>query len=306
MIFSVQILGSNSALAAHGRHPTAQIVRHHKSIFLIDCGEGTQMRMSTFKIKRSKIKHIFISHLHGDHYFGLIGLLTSYHLMKRTETLTIHAPEALKNIIETQLNASNTVLSYDLIFKSTQADEKQLIYENEHLKVYSFPLVHRIPTTGFIFEEKLGSRRINGEKVDQLKLGRSHYKALKLGNAIEIDGKTYSSEELTLPAYQPRSYVFCSDTCFLPQLKDQFSNVDLLYHEATFTKEATVRAAETYHSTTEQAGQVAKLTNTKELLIGHFSSKYIDLKEVLDEAKAVFPNTQLAIEGEIFDIPRTN
>lgn len=272
----------------------------------MDCGEGTQMRMSAFKIKRSKIRHIFISHLHGDHYFGLIGLLTSYHLMKRTDPLTIHGPEALQEIIETQLNASSTVLSYDLIFQPTQMEKKEVIFENDHLKVYSFPLLHRIATTGFLFEEKMGTRRINTDKIDQLHLERAQYKALKQGKSIEIDGTKYANEILTLPPHTPRSYAFCTDTRFLPELKDYIEDVDLLYHEATFTKEAVVRAEETFHSTTEQAAEIAKVTNSKELLIGHFSSKYMDLSEVLAEAKAIFPNTQLAIEGEIFDIPRAN
>lgn len=297
-------MGSNSALAAHGRYPTAQVVHQNTSYFLIDCGEGTQMQMSKFRVKRSKIEQIFISHLHGDHYFGLIGLLTSYQLMGRTLPLTIFAPHPLENIINAQLNASNTTLNYPLTFKSTKAEGKNLLFENDTLCVYSFPLKHRIPTTGFLFEEKEQSRRVDGEKTKALDLTPLNYKAILKGEDITINGKKYTSEELTLEPYQPRSYAFCSDTCYLPELKNHIHQVDLLYHEATFMKGAEEKATKTYHTTTEQAGEIAKIVEAKKLLIGHFSSKYIDLAEPLAETKSVFPNTQLAIEGETFEILR--
>lgn len=300
----MQILGSNSALAAHGRHPTAQVVQYDRSLFLIDCGEGSQMRMSTFHVKRSKIKHIFISHLHGDHYFGLIGLLTSYHLQQRKEPLIIFAPEPLENIINTQLQASNTKLKYEITYVITKDDKKRLILENDNLNVFTFPLKHRIPTTGFLFEEKVGLRRVDGNKTDRLRLSRSHYNALKNGEDISVENKVYKNESLTLDPYKSRSYAFCSDTIFNPNLSEFIPNVNLLYHEATFTKEAVQRAAETHHSTTEQAAEIAQTINADELLIGHFSSKYKDLEIVLEEAKAVFPNTKLAIEGESFEILR--
>ncbi len=304
MIFSVQILGSNSALAANGRYPTAQVLRYDNSSFLIDCGEGTQMRMSKFHVKRSKIKHIFISHLHGDHYFGLIGLLTSYHLMKREAPLTIFAPEPLENIINTQLQASNTVLKYPITYVVTKANKKNQIFENDHLKVFSFPLKHRIPTTGFLFEEKVASRRVDGSKTDILKLSRQQFNALKDGEDITVNDVVYKNETLTFDPYKSRSYAFCSDTVFYPELSEVISNVDLLYHEATFTKEAVQRALDTYHSTTEQAGEIAKIVDAKQLLIGHFSSKYRELNPVLEETKEVFSNTKLAIEGDTFEIPR--
>ena len=302
MTFSVQILGSNSALAAHGRHPTAQVVQYNNAYFLIDCGEGTQMRMSNFHVKRSKINQIFISHLHGDHYFGLIGLITSYQLMGRTNKLTIFGPAPLENIILAHLNASSTTLNYDLDFVVTKPNGKNLIFESDELCVYTFPLQHRIDTTGFLFLEKVAPRRINGEVTKDLKLSRADFEDLKLGLDVTVEGKQLSNASLTLPSYPSRSYAFCSDTVFLPELKEVIEGVDLLYHEATFTKEAVQKAIKTNHSTTEQAAKIANIVNAKQLIIGHFSSKYIDLQIPLNEAKSVFANTHLAIEGTTFEI----
>jgi ribonuclease Z len=302
--FSVQILGSNSALAAHGRFPTAQVVQHNNSFFLIDCGEGTQMRMSHFHVKRSKIQHIFISHLHGDHYFGLIGLLTSYHLMGRTAPLTIYGPPLLEEIIQLQLNASNSQLGYTLQFVPTTTDGKQLIYDSPELQVFTFPLKHRIDTTGFLFQEKVGKRKINKSSTALLGLQANDFLSLRDGKNVAVNGHTFENESLTFAPPVARSYAYCSDTCFLPELKEYIQGVDLLYHEATFMQEEALKASQTFHSTTLQAGEIAKLAEVKQLVIGHFSSKYADLEAPLKEAKSVFPNTILAIEGSVFQIER--
>ena len=305
MNFSVQILGSNSALAAHGRHPTAQIVQHDNLYFLVDCGEGTQMRMSNYHVKRFKIKHIFISHLHGDHYFGLIGLLTTYHLMGRVDQLTIFGPAHLEKIIAIQLEGSNTTLKYELKFVYTQDEKKELLLDTNELLVYSFPLKHRIPTTGFLFIEKGEKRRINGEKTQGLNLVKDDFENLKLGrNVILADGRELENADYTFPPHSIRSYAFCSDTIYNPELKQYIKGVDLLYHETTFTKECQQRAKETNHSTTEQAAQIANIVSAKKLLIGHFSSKYMDLNILLNECKEIFPNSEVAIEGVIFEINR--
>jgi ribonuclease Z len=263
------------------------------------------MRMSAFHVRRSRIDHIFISHLHGDHYFGLIGLLTSYHLMGRTNQITIYAPEPLEAIISAQLSASNTTLKYPLHFHHTSGNARQLICETENVEIWSFPLLHRIPTTGFLFVEKQTDRRIVKEKVQGLKLTHQQYLDLKNGLDIQLeDGTTIANDELTYAPHKPRTYAFCSDTMYYPDIKAHIDGVDLLYHEATFLREDAQRAAETYHSTTDEAANIAKHVGAHQLLIGHFSSKYPDLSVYLDECKAVFTGSLIAIEGNTYEVTR--
>lgn len=305
MNFDVQIIGSNSAISEHGRHPSAQVVKIHHHHFLVDCGEGTQNRLSFFKVKKFRLSHIFISHLHGDHYFGLAGLITSYHLLKRKTPLHLYAPPALEAILRLQLEASSTTLSYEVIFHPTQDEVNEVLFEDEWVKVSSFPLRHRIPCTGFLFEEKSSSKRIDPEKVKDLALNSSHFEALKAGEDIyDMNDIFHENETLTLPPYLPRKYAYCSDTVFTPELKPSIQACDLLYHEATFMNENEQRATETGHSTTGQAAQMAKIAEAKKLIIGHFSSKYLHLEPLLLEAKAIFPETFLATEGTIFSIER--
>lgn len=299
MDFEVQILGSNSALAAHGRHPTAQLVRHGKQLFLVDCGEGTQVQLQKYKCKPFKINHIFISHLHGDHYFGLIGLLTTYHLLQRKTPLVVYGPKSLEPIIRMQLEVANTQLNYELKFRTTQDEVKELIYEDEQLMVYSFPLRHRIPTTGFLFQEKKHLRKIDASKTDYLHLKAEDYDRLRKGMDIMDDaGNLLKNEALTLPGPRERSYAFCSDTIFFPELAALIGKVNLLYHEGTFLHECADRAAQTFHSTSRQAAEMALLSGAEKLLIGHFSSKYIDLNPLLQEARSIFQNSHLALEGK--------
>lgn len=304
MDFEVQILGSNSALAAHGRHPSAQLVRHGQQVFLVDCGEATQLQLQKYKCKPFRIQHIFISHLHGDHYFGLIGLITTYHLLQRKTPLTIYGPKPLEAIIRLQLEVANTQLNYPLIFKATQDQVKELIYEDEHLMVYTFPLRHRIPTTGFLFrEKKKHPRKIDAEKTSGLGLSPEDYDRLRKGLDItDSSGNIIPNASLTLPGQRERSYAYCSDTLFFPELAEEIRQVSLLYHEGTFLDECAERAAETFHSTCRQAAEIARLSGAERLLIGHFSSKYMDLKPLLNEARSTFPNTYLAQEGKTFSI----
>lgn len=305
MVFNVQILGSNSALAAHGRHPTSQVIYANQELFLIDCGEGTQMRMSAFHVKRSRINHIFISHLHGDHYFGLIGLLTSYHLMGRTAPLTIFGPAPLEQIIQLQLDAANTVLRYPLHFRRLQADRPEEVLHTACVTVTSFPLRHRIPTTGFLFEEKPGKRKIDGSKADGLGLSPEQYDDLREGRDITLrDGRTIPCGELTFPAPPSRRYAYCSDTVFMPELREVLSSVDMLYHEATFLAAESEKAGQTFHSTTSDAAEMARLLGARKLLVGHFSSRYVNLDEYLAECRDIFPETSLAVEGNIYEVPR--
>jgi len=303
LTFEVQILGSNSALAAHGRHPTAQLLRYGSRQMLIDCGEGTQVRLQRFKSKPFKIEYIFISHLHGDHYFGLIGLLTSFHLLQRKSSLTIFGPPQLEPILRLQLDAANTVLNYPLIFKATQADVPEILLEDDSLIVSSFPLDHRIPCTGFLFREKKPPRKINPKATAGITLKAETYEALRRGeNITDANGVFHLNECLTEATSPCRTYAYCTDTLYKPDIIPMITGVDLLYHEATFSKDCEERAKQTFHSTSVEAAQIAAKANVKQLLIGHFSSKYIDLQPLLTETAEVFSNTRLAIEGETFSI----
>lgn len=301
--FDITILGSNSAIFNHGRHPTSQVVNINNAHFLVDCGEGTQERLHENKIKWFKIDYIFISHLHGDHYYGLIGLLTTFSLLKRTSKLTIFAPKELKKIIDTQFKASNTRLNYELKFVATKDDAKKLILDIPECLVYSIPLKHKLPTTGFLFTEKNEARLLDLEKLKKYSIAKTDYKLLKQGLDInDKNGKRVKNSAVTIKGNTPRSYAFCSDTMYhLPLVKD-IKNADLLYHEATFLHEDLQRAKETTHSTALQAAQIAKKVNAKKLLLGHFSSRYINLSVLENEAKTVFANVELANEGKVFKI----
>ncbi len=304
MNFDVQILGCNSALAAHNRHPTSQLVSVNGKLYLIDCGEGTQDQMTFFGIKRFKIDHIFISHLHGDHYFGLIGLLTSYILLGRKTPLHIFGPQLLKDIIDLQLAAGNARLSYEIVFHPTQDKEKELLMKDESIAVYSFPLKHRIPTTGFLIEENKPLLRINSKAVESLELKKEDYDQLREGKNIFYNGLEIDYKKVTLPAHKQRSYAFCSDTVYDEDLIKYIQNVDLLYHETTFTKREKDRALMTMHSTSQDAAIIAHKAKVKELIVGHFSSKYQDLSIFTEEAREIFPNTNLATEGDVFSIEK--
>ena len=301
--FDITILGSNSAIFNHGRHPTAQVVNINNACFLVDCGEGTPERLYENKIKWFKIDHIFISHLHGDHYFGLIGLLTTFNLLKRTAKLTVFGPKELKKIIDIQLRVSNTKMNYELKFVTTKDDEKRLLLDLPECSVYSIPLHHKLPTTGFLFAEKTEPRLLDLEKIKKYSIAKTDFKLLKQGlDVLDKDGRKVKNSAVTTKGKTPRSYAFCSDTMYHVPLVKAIKNVDLLYHEATFLHEDLQRAKETTHSTALQAAQIAKKANAKKLLLGHFSSRYIDLSVLENEAKTVFENVELAIEGGVFKV----
>lgn len=302
--FEVTVLGANSAIPAHGRNQTAQLVRLGKAYMLIDCGEGTQLQLRKFKLKFSKIDFIFISHLHGDHYLGLMGLISSFHLNKRDRLLTIFGPSGLDEIITVNLKHSNTRLNYPLRFVPTTPTGKHLILEEKTFKVFSFPLQHRIPCTGFLIQEKPGLRNLIKEKLLEKKLPIQAILTLRSGKDVtDASGNIlYSLQEYTLPLKPLRSYAFCSDTIFDPGLVAYIKGVDLLYHEATFGDDESVRANETFHSTASQAGEIAKLCEVKKLLLGHYSTRYSDLTPILDQAKTNFPESELSVEGETYTI----
>ena len=300
-MFGVTILGNNSALPAFDRHPTAQVVTLGEHLFLIDCGEGTQMQIARYKIKRSRINHIFISHLHGDHYFGLIGLITSMGLLGREHDLHLFAPAGLDEIIAMQLKVAATTLPFKLHFHPLE--KEGIIVEHHKFQVECFATQHRIPCWGFMVKEKKVSRKIDKERVLQFEIPTAYYESLKLGRDYETkDGRIIKNEWVTIPNTAAKSYAFCADTIFDETLIDKVKNVDLLYHETTYLKDLYERATLRFHSTTHQAATIALKANVHKLLIGHFSSKYDVLDEFLNEAKEVFINTELAIEGITFKV----
>ena len=303
MKFEVTILGSSSATPIYNRNPTAQALNINERLYLIDCGEGTQQQFLKFDIKASRIDHIFISHLHGDHYLGLIGLLSSLHLNGRTKPLKLFGPAPLKEIIDLQFKYSDTHLHYELEFFATNAFVSETILDNADISVETFPLDHRIACTGFIFKQKKLLRKIDKERVEALNIPISFYSQLKRGlNYVAPDGSVHQNADLTSDSSEPSSYAYCSDTIYNKNYFEYIKNADLLYHEATFLHNMLDRANQTYHTTALQAGQVAKENNIQQLLIGHFSARYKSLTELLDEAREVFPNTELAIEGKTFKV----
>lgn len=270
---------------------------------MLDCGEGTQIQMRKFKVKSSKISHIFISHLHGDHYLGLMGILSSYNLSKRTKALTIFGPKGLDEIITTQFRWSNTRLSYPLHFVETNSDGLNLLLDHPRFTVHSFPLTHRLPTTGFLIREKEGLRNLLKEKLQEKKIPLAAIQNLRTGkDFLDEKGNLYSLKDYTHPLPPLRSYAFCSDTCFEPKLANYIDSPTLLYHESTFMELDAERAKVTFHSTAKQAAEIANLLKAKTLLLGHFSSRYINLEEMLNEAKTVFIQSELSEEGITYPI----
>lgn len=298
-MFAVTILGNNSAIPAYGRFPTSQLVTLNDKQFLIDCGEGTQMQLSKYKIRRSRINHIFISHLHGDHYFGLVGLISSMGLLGRETDLHVYAPAALEKIIELQFIAANTTLPFTLHFHALQ--EEGIIVEEEKFSIACFKVQHSIVCWGFIFSEKKMPRKIDKEKVLHYEIPAVYYNSLQEGkDYTQKDGTIIKNEWVTIPNKPAKSYAYCADTIFYEPIIDKIKNTTLLYHETTYLKSLTDKAHLRYHSTTHQAATIAKRSNVQKLIIGHFSSKYEQLDDFLEEAKEVFENTDLAIEGTTF------
>jgi|SRR6185436_522403 len=303
MKFEVTILGSSSATPIYTRHPTAQVLNIRERLFLIDCGEGTQMQMMRYKIKMQRISHIFISHLHGDHYLGLMGMISTMHLQGRINELHLYGQQDLMDVLEMQLRLSNTILRYNLIFHAVRHYVSSLIFEDEDILVRSIVLNHRIPCTGFLFREKQKPRKLLINKMQQYNIPFIYFNKIKNGEDYEDDyGNIIKNDELTVPSPPPRSYAFCSDTIYDENILNDVRAVDLLYHEATFLHDMEDRARATYHTTSLQAAELAKKAEVKKLLIGHFSARYKNLALLLDEAKSVFQNTELALEGLRFAV----
>jgi ribonuclease Z len=303
MKFELTILGSSSATPIYNRNPTAQLLNINEKFYLIDCGEGTQQQLLRFNCKFQKIDYIFISHLHGDHYLGLVGLISSMNLNGRMKALKLFGPPELKEIIDLQLKHSLTTLRFSLEFKPTSADQFKTLFENQDVLVETIPLNHRIACTGFKFTLKKRLPKIRMDKVEALQIPPEQRQLIKKGFPFtDSSGKVHQPEDLTLPAEEERCYAYCSDTICDWSYLDQIKGVNLLYHESTFMHDMLARAEETYHTTSLQAGEIANRAEVKQLLIGHFSARYRELSPILEEARQVFPYTELAIEGQKFEI----
>ena len=303
MKFEVTILGSSSATPIFNRNPSAQIINVNEKLYLLDCGEGTQQQLLRYGIKASRIDEILISHLHGDHYLGLVGLLSSMHLIGRTKPLNLYGPTELQEILEVSFRHSQTMLRYPIIFHATRTDKSEKIFENYDVVIETFPLEHRIPCTGYKFSEKQRLPRMIKEKVKELNIPVDDIRLIKKGFPFtDKMGKVHPASELTTEPDQPRAYAYCSDTICNWKYLEIITNVDLLYHESTFMHDMVERAKETFHTTAFEAAEVALKANAKCLLIGHFSARYRELEPMLQESLTIFPNTRLAIEGQTFEV----
>lgn len=303
MAFEVTILGCSSATPTADRHPTAQVLNIKNQLVLIDCGEATQNQLLKFRIRHSRISHIFISHLHGDHYLGLVGLLATVNFQGRENELHVYGPEHLKAIIDDHFKFSHTVLRFPLYFHTVLDDKSYLLEENSNFKVSSVVLRHRIPTTGFVFEEVHPYRKLNIAACELHEVPYSYYDDLKQGNDYRDDlGNTIENKLLTYEPKAPRKYAYISDTCYHEPILEHIQGADMLYHESTFLHELEDRARETFHSTALQAATMAQKADVGKLLLGHFSARYKDLTPLLEEARTVFENSFLAIEGQKFGV----
>jgi ribonuclease Z len=295
-MLAVTILGNNSAVPAFERHPTSQVVTMDGNLFLVDCGEGTQIQMIRYKIRRGRISHIFISHLHGDHYFGLVGLLNSFSLLGHQQDLHVFAPAPLQQIIELQLKVADTTLCYKLFFHELKSEG--VLVEDEKFIVKCFPTNHRIQCFGFSFHEKRKPRKLDPEKAKEFRIPSSFYDRLQKGeDYTNQEGQVIRNELVTKPGAVGKTYAFCADTKYDESIIPHIRDADLIYHETTYLDALKLRAAERFHSTSKEAALIAKKANVKKLLIGHFSSKYDTLEEFETEAREIFLDAELAVEG---------
>ncbi|MDB5195731.1 MAG: ribonuclease [Flaviaesturariibacter sp.] len=300
-MLSVTILGNNSAVPAFNRHPTSQVVTHDGNNYLVDCGEGTQIQMIKYKVRRGKISHIFISHLHGDHYYGLVGLISSFNLLSHTQELHVFGPAPLQQIIEMQLKVADNTLCYDLHFHTLT--EPGVLVDNEKIRISCFRTAHRIETYGFLFEEKQGKRKLQIEKVRKLNIPMSFYTSLQAGlDYITPKGKVIPNDTVTASPERGKKYAFCADTKYDESIIPYIYGADMIYHETTYLDNMREKAELRFHSTTKQAAAIARKAMVKRLLIGHFSSKYAVLDAFEQEAREIFPATDLAVEGETYEV----
>ena len=296
------ILGCHSATPRTNTNPTSQVLEIKNHTFLIDCGEGTQVELRRNKIKFVRIKHIFISHLHGDHCFGLVGLISTFRLLTREADLHIYAPKGLKEVITLQMKLSDSWTNYKLIFHELTSTSPELIFEDEKVEVYTIPLDHRIYTNGFLFKEKEGERKLDMNAVLNADIDVAYYRKLKQGFDVKDNkGNLVSNKSVTKPPNTPKSYAFCSDTAYNEAMLPVINNVDVLYHEATFLEKNAVLAHPTKHCTAKQAARIAKQANAGTLILGHYSTRYDDINMFKEEAEVIFENVELARDGKVFE-----
>lgn len=300
MKFEITILGCGSATPTLHRNPTAQVVNVQDRYILLDCGEGTQVQLRKSKISFQKIDQICISHLHGDHYLGLVGLLSSFHLFGREKNISVYGPEGLKDIVLTQLKASGTYLNYYIDFHELSAKDSEMIYEDKMIEIHTIPLKHRIYCNGFLIREKQKERKLSKELIGRFQIPVEMMPKLKRGEDwIKEDGTVIRNEELTINPQEPRSYAFCTDTLYNEDIIPVIDGVNLLYHESTFLQELQERARQTFHSTAIEAAQIAKAANVKRLLLGHYSARYKDILTFENEARQIFDNTKAIDDGDV-------
>jgi ribonuclease Z len=296
------ILGCYAATPRTFTNPTSQVLEISNRMFLIDCGEGTQVQLRKNKIKFSKINHVFISHLHGDHFFGLIGLISTFALLGRTTELHIYGPKGIQEIIKLQLKLSNSWTNYDLFFHELESNESEVIFEDKKVIVKTIPLKHRVYTNGFLFQEKVGERKLNIDAVQEYEIETCYFQNIKNGKDITLDdGTLIANEKLSFDPIAPKSYAFCSDTAYSESIIPIIQDVDVLYHEATFLESEATLAPKTMHSTAKEAATIALSANVKQLVLGHYSTRYDNIQVFKEEAKTIFSSILLADDGKSFD-----
>jgi ribonuclease Z len=297
------ILGCYSATPRVDTNPTSQVLDIRNHLFLIDCGEGTQIQLRKFKIKFSRIRHIFISHLHGDHFFGLIGLISSFRLLGREAELHIYGPKGIKEAITLQLKLGSSWTNFPLLFHELDSTSPELIYEDEKVSVHTIPMDHRVYTNGFLFREKEGERKLNIEAVKKAKIDMSYYQKIKQGHDVKNEeGKWVKNSAITFDPISARSYAYCSDTAYFPKIIDQIKKVTWLYHESTFLDSHVHLCDRTKHSTASQAARIAKDAKVSTLILGHYSTRYPSIEMFRKEASEVFDSVELAEAGKVFEI----
>ncbi len=298
----ITILGCYAATPRTLTNPTAQVLEIKNHMFLVDCGEGTQVQLRKQKIKFSRINHIFISHLHGDHFFGLPGFISTMRLLGREKELHVYGPKGIKDAITLLLKLGDSWTNYPLIFHELSSKEPQLIFEDKKVSVTTIPLDHRVYTNGYLFREKLGERKLNVDAVETYGIDKAYFRNIKNGkDAVQENGKSIPNKELTFDPPAPKSYAFCSDTVYDPELANQIREVDVLYHESTFLESESDLATKTKHSTAIQAAKIAKSGNVKNLILGHYSTRYKSIALFKEEALTVFDTVHLADDGQSFE-----
>ncbi|CAH8286319.1 ribonuclease Z [Mariniflexile fucanivorans] len=296
------ILGCYSATPRALTNTTSQVLEINNHMFLIDCGEGTQVELRKHKIKFNRIKHIFISHLHGDHFFGLVGLISTFRLLTRETELHVYGPKGIKEIVTLQMKLADSWTNYQLIFHELTSNDSELIFEDEEVEVYTIPLNHRIYTNGYFFKEKEGNRKLDINLVEEANINVAYYRKLAQGFDVENeDGVLIKNETVTLPGAKPKSYAFCSDTMYKEDIVPVIKNADVLYHESTFLEKHAHLALKTKHSTAKEAASIAKQANVGTLLLGHYSIRYDSLNPFREEAQEIFENVELCDDGKTFN-----